>query len=154
MTALFPTPTTSSAMRRRLSPTLSLTAGVSPTLSRSPRSSLPCQRRTPTALVLLSSPRAHYPQSLPLPRRTVRSRLSSSVCARSRRTRSTTLTVPGKSTVTIQTAIYRTLVLTASSSDAFAGGFVAGIVEGKSLEESIDIGQWLASLSIQELGPS
>lgn len=38
--------------------------------------------------------------------------------------------------------------------DAFAGGFVAGIVEGKTLEESIDMGQWLASLSIRELGPS
>ena len=38
--------------------------------------------------------------------------------------------------------------------DAFAGGFVAGIVEGKSLEESVDMGQWLASLSITELGPS
>jgi fructose-1-phosphate kinase PfkB-like protein len=39
-------------------------------------------------------------------------------------------------------------------SDAFAGGFVAGIVQGKSLETSIDMGQWLAKLSIQELGPS
>ena len=38
--------------------------------------------------------------------------------------------------------------------DAFAGGFVAGIVEGKSLEESVDMGHWLASLSIKELGPS
>lgn len=37
--------------------------------------------------------------------------------------------------------------------DAFAGGFVAGIVEGKSLDESIDMGHWLASLSIKELGP-
>lgn len=38
--------------------------------------------------------------------------------------------------------------------DAWAGGFVAGIVQGKSLEESIDMGHWLASLSIKELGPS
>lgn len=38
--------------------------------------------------------------------------------------------------------------------DAFAGGFIAGIVEGKSLDESIDMGHWLASLSIKELGPS
>jgi len=30
---------------------------------------------------------------------------------------------------------------------------VAGIVEGKSLEQSIDMGHWLASLSIKELGP-
>jgi adenosine kinase len=43
---------------------------------------------------------------------------------------------------------------TNGAGDAFAGGFVAGIVEGKSLEQSIDLGQWLASLSIQELGPS
>ncbi|KUL83331.1 hypothetical protein ZTR_11343 [Talaromyces verruculosus] len=43
---------------------------------------------------------------------------------------------------------------TNGAGDAFAGGFVAGIVQGKSLEESIDQGQWLASLSIQELGPS
>lgn len=38
-------------------------------------------------------------------------------------------------------------------SDAFAGGFVAGVVEGKPLDESIDMGHWLASLSIRELGP-
>ncbi|GAD98554.1 hypothetical protein AN2272.2 [Paecilomyces variotii No. 5] len=43
---------------------------------------------------------------------------------------------------------------TNGAGDAFAGGFVAGIVQGKSLEESVDLGQWLASLSIQELGPS
>ncbi|KAL8927933.1 MAG: hypothetical protein Q9208_002008 [Pyrenodesmia sp. 3 TL-2023] len=42
---------------------------------------------------------------------------------------------------------------TNGAGDAFAGGFVAGIVEGKSLEESIDMGQWLAKLSIKELGP-
>lgn len=38
--------------------------------------------------------------------------------------------------------------------DAFAGGLLAGIVDGKSLKTSIDMGQWLARLSIQELGPS
>ncbi|KKK13411.1 hypothetical protein P175DRAFT_0497840 [Aspergillus ochraceoroseus IBT 24754] len=43
---------------------------------------------------------------------------------------------------------------TNGAGDAFAGGFCAGIVEGKTLEQSIDMGQWLASLSIQELGPS
>ncbi|MCJ1306941.1 adenosine kinase [Agyrium rufum] len=43
---------------------------------------------------------------------------------------------------------------TNGAGDAFAGGFVAGLVEGKSLEESVDMGQWLASLSIRELGPS
>jgi adenosine kinase len=43
---------------------------------------------------------------------------------------------------------------TNGAGDAFAGGFVAGIVQGKSLETAIDMGQWLAKLSIQELGPS
>lgn len=43
---------------------------------------------------------------------------------------------------------------TTGAGDAFAGGFMAGIVNGKSLKESIDMGQWLASLSIRELGPS
>ncbi|KAL2001060.1 hypothetical protein VTN02DRAFT_2297 [Thermoascus thermophilus] len=43
---------------------------------------------------------------------------------------------------------------TNGAGDAFAGGFCAGIVQGKSIEESVDMGQWLASLSIQELGPS
>jgi adenosine kinase len=31
---------------------------------------------------------------------------------------------------------------------------LAGLVEGKSLDTSVDMGQWLAKLSIQELGPS
>ncbi|KAI1393399.1 Ribokinase-like protein [Hypoxylon trugodes] len=43
---------------------------------------------------------------------------------------------------------------TNGAGDAFAGGFVAGLVQGKTLEASVDIGQWLARLSIQELGPS
>ncbi|KAI9721502.1 MAG: hypothetical protein M1812_002264 [Candelaria pacifica] len=43
---------------------------------------------------------------------------------------------------------------TNGAGDAFAGGFVAGIVEGKSLEQAVDMGQWLASLSIRQLGPS
>ncbi|KAK7949668.1 hypothetical protein PG988_016307 [Apiospora saccharicola] len=43
---------------------------------------------------------------------------------------------------------------TNGAGDAFAGGFVAGLVKGESLEKSVDMGQWLASLSIQELGPS
>jgi adenosine kinase len=43
---------------------------------------------------------------------------------------------------------------TTGAGDAFAGGFMAGIVNGKSLNESIDMGQWLAGLSIMELGPS
>lgn len=42
---------------------------------------------------------------------------------------------------------------TVGAGDAFAGGLVAGIVQGKSLDESVDMGQWLAKLSIKELGP-
>lgn len=49
--------------------------------------------------------------------------------------------------------LLRSTPLTSRISDAFAGGFVAGVVEGKSLDESIDMGHWLASLSIKELGP-
>ncbi|KAF2104251.1 Ribokinase-like protein [Rhizodiscina lignyota] len=43
---------------------------------------------------------------------------------------------------------------TNGAGDAFAGGFVAGIVMGKPLETCVGMGQWLAKLSIQELGPS
>ncbi|KAF2247026.1 Ribokinase-like protein [Trematosphaeria pertusa] len=43
---------------------------------------------------------------------------------------------------------------TNGAGDAFAGGFLAGIVRGKPLETAIDMGQWLARLSIQQLGPS
>jgi adenosine kinase len=43
---------------------------------------------------------------------------------------------------------------TNGAGDAFAGGFVAGLVEGKDIDTSVDMGQWLAALSIQELGPS
>lgn len=42
---------------------------------------------------------------------------------------------------------------TTGAGDAFAAGFVAGVVEGKSIDESVDQGQWLAALSIRELGP-
>ncbi|KAF6812183.1 pfkB family carbohydrate kinase [Colletotrichum sojae] len=43
---------------------------------------------------------------------------------------------------------------TNGAGDAFAGGLMAGLVDGKPLAEAIDMGQWLAKLSIQELGPS
>jgi pfkB family carbohydrate kinase len=48
----------------------------------------------------------------------------------------------------------RRFLLTKIPSDAFAGGFTAGVVQGKSLEECVHMGQWLARLGIQELGPS
>ena len=40
------------------------------------------------------------------------------------------------------------------SRDAFAGGFCAGVVQDKSLKECVHMGQWLARLSLKELGPS
>jgi len=43
---------------------------------------------------------------------------------------------------------------TNGAGDAFAGGFLSGLVEEKSLAECVDRGQWLAGLGIRELGPS
>lgn len=43
---------------------------------------------------------------------------------------------------------------TTGAGDAFAAGFAAGVVEGRPLDECVDRGQWLARLSIKELGPS
>ncbi|MCJ1303567.1 adenosine kinase [Hypocenomyce scalaris] len=72
-------------------------------------------------------------------------------------TEETVLAVQGESgvrTFPVHEVDKETICDTTGAGDAFAGGFVAGIVEGKSLEESVDMGQWLASLSITELGPS
>ena len=43
---------------------------------------------------------------------------------------------------------------TNGAGDAFAAGFCAGVVQGRSLEECIKMGHWLARLSLKELGPS
>ena len=43
---------------------------------------------------------------------------------------------------------------TTGAGDAFAGGFLAGVVKGESLEKCVDMGSWLAALSLRELGPS
>lgn len=43
---------------------------------------------------------------------------------------------------------------TNGAGDAFASGFVAGLVQGKSFSQSIDQGHWAAALSIQEIGPA
>jgi adenosine kinase len=45
------------------------------------------------------------------------------------------------------------IVDTNGAGDAFAGGFCAGVVEGKNLEECIARGHWLARLGLKELGP-
>jgi bifunctional ADP-heptose synthase (sugar kinase/adenylyltransferase) len=43
---------------------------------------------------------------------------------------------------------------TTGAGDAFAGGFFAGVARGESIETSVDMGSWLAALSLRELGPS
>jgi len=43
---------------------------------------------------------------------------------------------------------------TTGAGDAFAGGLCAGILGGKTLSQSIDIGQWLASLTLSAVGPT
>ncbi|KAK6349617.1 adenosine kinase [Orbilia brochopaga] len=46
------------------------------------------------------------------------------------------------------------IVDTNGAGDAFAGGFLAGLVLGKELKESVDMAQWLASWNVRQLGPS
>jgi len=46
------------------------------------------------------------------------------------------------------------IVDTTGAGDSFAAGFVAGVLRGDSIEKSVDLGQWLAALSLKELGPS
>lgn len=46
------------------------------------------------------------------------------------------------------------IVDTNGAGDAFAGGFVAGIILGEDVEKCIDRGQALAKISIQQVGPS
>ncbi|PSK51884.1 Adenosine kinase [Elsinoe australis] len=46
------------------------------------------------------------------------------------------------------------IVDTNGAGDAFAGGFLAAVVEGESLETAVDKGQWLAKLSLTQLGPA
>lgn len=46
------------------------------------------------------------------------------------------------------------VVDTNGAGDAFAAGFVASLVQEKTLPEAVDVGQWAASLSIQEVGPT
>jgi len=43
---------------------------------------------------------------------------------------------------------------TTGAGDAFAGGFCAGLLDGKSLGQSIDMGQWLARLTLSGVGAS
>lgn len=46
------------------------------------------------------------------------------------------------------------IVDTNGAGDAFAGGFVAGLVKGENLDSCVDMGQWLAAQGLRNLGPS
>lgn len=46
------------------------------------------------------------------------------------------------------------VVDTNGAGDAFAAGFIASLVQGKSLAQAADVGQWAAKLSIQQVGPT
>lgn len=46
------------------------------------------------------------------------------------------------------------VVDTNGAGDAFASGFVAALVQEKSIPEAVALGQWAASISIQEVGPT
>ncbi|PNS18254.1 Adenosine kinase [Sphaceloma murrayae] len=46
------------------------------------------------------------------------------------------------------------IVDTNGAGDAFAGGFMAAVVQGEGLEKAVDMGQWLAKLSLTQLGPA
>ena len=63
-------------------------------------------------------------------------------------------TSTGSTTYNVHPLEKSKIVDTNGAGDAFAGGFMAGLTQGKTLETCIDMGQWLASLSIQEIGAS
>ena len=46
------------------------------------------------------------------------------------------------------------IVDTNGAGDAFTGGFLAGLVQGRSLEECVKAGQYVASIVIQRSGPT
>lgn len=46
------------------------------------------------------------------------------------------------------------VVDTNGAGDAFAAGFIASLVQGKTLDKAVDVGQWAAKLSIQQVGPT
>ncbi|SCU94184.1 LANO_0E05974g1_1 [Lachancea nothofagi CBS 11611] len=58
----------------------------------------------------------------------------------------------GEQTRAVKALPEEKIVDTNGAGDAFAAGFMAGLTEGKNLDQSVDMGQWLAALSIQEVG--
>ncbi|CCE64802.1 hypothetical protein TPHA_0I03010 [Tetrapisispora phaffii CBS 4417] len=64
------------------------------------------------------------------------------------------VTSEGSQTFPVKALESSKIVDTNGAGDAFAAGFLAALVEKKPLETAIDMGQWLAALSIQEIGAS
>lgn len=60
----------------------------------------------------------------------------------------------GTQTFPVRVVDEKLLKDTNGAGDAFAGGLLAGMVQGKEFGECMDMGQWLASLEIQEDGPA
>ncbi|CAZ81449.1 unnamed protein product [Tuber melanosporum] len=79
--------------------------------------------------------------------------------SRSPRGTDPTIVVTGGPNLTIEVYPVRPvesmdIVDTNGAGDAFAGGFLAGLVQGKDLKTAVDMGQWLASWGIREPGPA
>jgi len=61
---------------------------------------------------------------------------------------------PSTQTFPVREVNQEEIIDTNGAGDAFAGGFLGGLVKGEPLPTCIDMGQWLASLSIREFGPA
>ncbi|KAJ5177010.1 Adenosine kinase [Penicillium canariense] len=61
---------------------------------------------------------------------------------------------PGHKDIPVRKISAAEIIGTTGTGDAFAGGLLAGIVQQKSLETSVDMGNWLAHLGIQQVGPN
>lgn len=57
-------------------------------------------------------------------------------------------------TISVHAIDEKEIVDTNGAGDAFAGGFLAALIQGKSIEDAIDCGHWLASWTVRSLGPS
>ncbi|SCU93397.1 LAME_0F03664g1_1 [Lachancea meyersii CBS 8951] len=64
------------------------------------------------------------------------------------------VTPQGSQTYAVKPLASDKIVDTNGAGDAFAAGFVAGLAQGEKLDRAVDMGQWLAALSIQQVGAS
>ncbi len=74
-----------------------------------------------------------------------------------RGTQPSLVAVQGESTVReypVHVIAKEDIVDTTGAGDAFAGGLLAGIIEGQPLDKCVDMGQWLARLTLSSVGPS